>query len=317
MSWAEFKKPIVCLAPMDGVTNTAFRQIVRKLNKQVVMFSEFTSVDGILQSEKVRQRLDYTPEEHPFFMQLFGNNPESFAKVAPMIKARGILGIDINMGCPSKKIVHSQHGSALMKEVGTACRIIEAVRNACSLEVSVKTRLGWQDASNLIPFAKSLESAGTSLLTIHGRTYSQAFKGTANWEPIYELKTHLGIPLLGNGDVLNHNDGLQKMRNLDGFMIGRKAIGNPWVFHDQQTHPAPTLSERMDIGIDHYQLMRKYRPERIALKEIRRYLGEYVQGFHSAKEWRLRLIQTTSDETFLQLMESIKSFDKEAFLKAG
>lgn len=120
-----------------------------------------------------------------------------------------------------------------MKEVGLACQIIESIRAACSLEVSVKTRLGWDNSEQLIPFAKSLESAGVSLLTIHGRTYHQAFRGTANWDPIYELKKHLSIPLIGNGDVLNYTDGMSKLKNLDGFMIGRKAVGNPWVFQDR------------------------------------------------------------------------------------
>ena len=185
---------------MDGVTNTAYRQIVRKINKQVILFSEFTNVDGLIRSEFVRHRLDYHPAEHPFFMQLFGNNPSSFAQAARIVENRGIMGIDINMGCPSKRIVHSQHGSALMKDVEQACRLVEAIRQACSLEVSVKTRLGWENADHLIAFGKQLQSAGVSLLTIHGRTYRQAFKGEANWEPIYELKKNLTIPVLGNGD---------------------------------------------------------------------------------------------------------------------
>ncbi|MGK5091310.1 tRNA-dihydrouridine synthase family protein [Deltaproteobacteria bacterium TL4] len=317
MSWSHFNKPIVCLAPMDGVTNSAFRQIVRKLNKEVVLFSEFTNVEGLIHSEKVRQRLDYSPVEHPFFIQLFGNKPESFAKVAPRIEDRGILGIDINMGCPAKKVVHSQHGSALMKDVELACRIVEAVRQSCSLEVSVKTRLGWEDASNLLPFAKALESAGTSLLTIHGRTYKQAFRGEANWEPIYELKKHLNIPLLGNGDIVDFQDGLQKMKNLDGFMIGRSAIGNPWVFQDSAVFSEPTLINRIETGMEHYQLLRTIKSESIAIKEIRRYLGEYVQGFHGAKQWRSRLMQTNQDQTFLQLMESLKVFGADSLLEAS
>ena len=203
MRWSEVKRPIVCLAPMDGVTNTAYRQIVRRLNPEVILFSEFTSVDGLVRSERVRTKLDYDPSEQPLFMQLFGNNPQMFAEAAKMVEQRGMMGVDINMGCPAKKIVHSQHGSALMKDPDTACRIIESIRNNCGLQVSVKTRLGWKNEDGLIDFCRSLQSAGTSMITIHGRTYSQAFKGVANWEPIYELKNHLQIPLLGNGDVLD------------------------------------------------------------------------------------------------------------------
>ncbi|MFL2744245.1 MAG: tRNA dihydrouridine synthase, partial [bacterium] len=245
MSWSEVKRPIVCLAPMDGVTNSAYRQIIRSLSKDVILFSEFTSVDGLLRSEHVRLRLDFEPCEQPFFMQLFGNSPDIFAEASRMVEDRGILGVDINMGCPAKKIVHSQHGSALMQDPDKACRIVEAIRKACSLEVSVKTRLGWKDDKNLINFAKALESAGASMLTIHGRTYNQAFKGESNWEPIYELKRNLKIPVIGNGDIRDFNHGLDKMANLDGFMIGRAAIGNPWCFQDRRKYPEPTLDERI------------------------------------------------------------------------
>ncbi|NIP72342.1 MAG: tRNA-dihydrouridine synthase family protein, partial [Gammaproteobacteria bacterium] len=176
----------------------------------VVLFSEFTSADGFLRSERVRQRLTFVPEEHPYFVQLFGNNPEAFREAALALEQQGVAGVDINMGCPAKKIVHSQHGSGLMRDVNQACRVVEAVANACRCEVSVKTRLGWSDAGNLIPFATSLVDAGASLITIHGRTYNQAFSGEADWEPIHELKRHLPVPVLGNGDVRDHADGLAR-----------------------------------------------------------------------------------------------------------
>lgn len=317
MVWSKFKKPLVCLAPMDGVTNTAYRQIVRKLNPQVILFSEFTNVDGLLRSEFVRQRLDFHPTEHPFFMQVFGNNAQSFAHVSQLVEARGIMGIDINMGCPSKRIVHSQHGSALMKDVEAACRIVETIRKACSLEVSVKTRLGWENAEGLIAFGKRLESAGVSLLTLHGRTYRQAFKGEANWEPIYELKKHLTIPVLGNGDVQDYQDGMQRLKNLDGFMIGRKAIGNPWVFQDSRKYPHPSLSQRISIAIEHYFLLRELKPERVVLKEFRRYLGEYVQGFYQAKEARKLLMEAPNETEFIRLLEDLKKVEQDSLLQAG
>ena len=189
MRWSEFPRPIVCLAPMDGVTNSAYRQVVRRLNPEVVLFSEFTSVDGLVRSAHVRQRLDHEPCEHPLFMQLFGNDPETFAEASRMVVDHGMLGVDINMGCPAKKIVHSQHGSALMREPDLACRIIESVREASGLEVSVKTRLGWSDASELIPFAKRLESAGASLPSLQGRGWlgpnlrvEKAYRHSIAWQ---------------------------------------------------------------------------------------------------------------------------------------
>ena len=138
MHWSEFSRPIIGLAPMDGVTNTAYRQVVRRLNPEVVLFSEFTSVDGLVRSEHVRQRLAHEPCEHPLFMQLFGNDPETFAEASRMVADRGMLGVDINMGCPAKRIVHSQHGSALMREPDRACRIIETE------EELVAQREAWQ-----------------------------------------------------------------------------------------------------------------------------------------------------------------------------
>ncbi len=308
MKWSEVKRPIVCLAPMDGVTNTAYRQIVRRLNPRVILFSEFTSVDGLVRSEHVRRRLEYDPVEHPFFMQLFGNHPETFAEASRMVEDRGILGVDINMGCPSKKIVHSQHGSALMKDVDTACRIIEKIRDACALEVSVKTRLGWNDASGLIPFCKRLESAGVSMIAIHGRTYSQGFKGSADWGPIYELKNHLQIPLLGNGDVSDYNAGLSRVKNLDGFMIGRAAIGNPWCFRDQRVFPPPLLDERVGVALDHYQLLRGMKNDRTAVLEFRKYLAHYISGFRGAREWRALLMQCETSADFISMMNRLRPY---------
>lgn len=314
MKWQDSPRPIVCLAPMDGITNTAYRRIVRKVNPGVILFSEFTNVEGLLRSDHVRQRLDYHPSEHPFFMQIFGNRPEAFAEVSRMIEDRGIMGVDINMGCPAKKIVNSQHGSALMKDPELACRIIEAIRKACKLEVSVKTRLGWENAEDLIPFGKRLEAAGVSLITIHGRTYKQAYRGHADWEPIYELKRALSIPVLGNGDVQHYEDGMRRMQNLDGFMIGRKAIGNPWVFQDRSRIALPTLQERTALALEHYHLFRELKPERIALLEFRKYLGEYVHGIAHAKQWRNRLMQTHTETEFIKLMETIGQLDEPSSL---
>jgi len=296
---------------MDGITNSSYRQIVRKINKDVLLFSEFTNVDGIIRSEHVRKRLDYEPSEHPFFMQLFGDTPESFAEASKIVEARGIMGIDINMGCPSKRIVSSQHGSALMNDVDRACKIVEAVRKSCNLEVSVKTRLGWDSLSGLIDFGKALESAGSSLLTIHGRTYRQAFRGEANWEPIYELKKHLSIPVLGNGDVHNYEDGIQRMQNLDGFMIGRHAIGNPWCFLDTSLTPVPELPERIEVAMEHYHLLRTSKPESVAIREFRKYLGEYVCGFRNAKAWRAELMKTETDSDFLDMMKQLQKENPE------
>ena len=303
--WAEMPRPIVCLAPMDGITDSAYRRLVRSFNSNVVLFSEFTSAEGLLRSDKVRQRLRFAPEEHPYFVQLFGNDPEAFRQAAFIVEQQGVAGVDVNMGCPAKKIVHSQHGSGLMRDVNQACRIVEAVANTCRVEVSVKTRLGWSDGDKLIPFASSLVSAGASLITIHGRTYDQHFSGRACWEPIYALKRHLTVPVLGNGDVQDYQDGLRKMGNLDGFMIGRAAIGNPWVFQPHGRRGGPTLRERVAAMIEHYGLMREIKPEHQALIEIRKHLAGYLRGFPLAKSARRTLLETTDEPTLLRRLEAL------------
>lgn len=289
---------------MDGITDSAYRRIVRRFNKDVVVFSEFTSADGFLRSQRLRDRLDYLPEEHPYFVQLFGNNPQAFADAARVLEQRGVAGVDINMGCPAKKVVNSQHGSGLMRDAGQACRVVETVAEACSLQVSVKTRLGWEDAGRLIPFAKSLADAGASLITIHGRTYRQAFSGSADWAPIHELKRHLDVPVLGNGDVRDIGDGLKRQGNLDGFMIGRAAIGNPWAFDSSPSRREPTLAEKTVVMREHYLLMREAKPERLALMEFRKHMAGYLRGFQMARATRKSLLEIGDERTLLaQLAE--------------
>lgn len=311
LSWVELPRPIVALAPMDGVTDSAYRRVVRRLNPGVVLFSEFTSADGFLRSAKVRARLDFHPEEHPYFVQLFGHEPEAFAEAARQLEQLGVMGIDINMGCPAKKIVASQHGSGLMRDVDAACRIVERVAAACALPVSVKTRLGWSDARNLIPFARALESAGAGLITIHGRTYDQHFHGPADWAPIYELKSALRVPVLGNGDVRDHDDGMERLGNLDGFMIGRAAIGDPWVFHPGSSEARPGWTERSRVMALHLRLALETKPERAAVLEFRKHLAEYVRGFDDAKALRRELMAITDAVTVLRHIEALASLDGE------
>ena len=144
------------------------------------------------------------------------------------------------------------------------------------------------------------------MLTIHGRPYNQAFKGQADWDPIYELKKHLSIPLIGNGDVRDYNHGMKRLCNLDGFMIGRSAIGNPWCFQDRNKYHLPTHFQRIEVALEHFYLFRSFKKEIVAVREFRKYLGSYVNGLLIAKEWRKKLMQCQDESSFVRLMKEIQ-----------
>ena len=239
---------------MDGYTNSAYRRVVKEIAPDTVCFSEFYSADGIAHSKQLAQKiLTFDEIEQPLIVQIFGKNPENFEKAAKILAAGGIAGIDVNMGCPAKKVVRSGHGSSLMIDRETAFRIVEVMAKAVNIPISVKTRLGWSNAEDLIEFCQGLQNAGASLITVHGRTFSQAFSGEANWEPIYELKQHLSVPVIGNGDVSSWADGMNRLKNLDGFMIGRGSFGNPWCF--SETNPNPSQEEILNVTRRHAELL--------------------------------------------------------------
>ena len=293
------ERPMVCLAPMDGITDSAYRRIVRRLNPGVVLFSEFTSVNGMKHSDQVRQRLNFNPVELPYIVQLFGNEPELFTETVKAFNNTGITGVDINMGCPAKKIIRSNCGGSLMRDRELACRIVSACRKATELPISVKTRLGWSDAESLLEFVDGVVSAGASLVTIHGRTYKQRFRGEADWTDIYKLREKYPVPVIGNGDVKGKEEAELRLKNLDGYMIGRAAIGNPWVFWSDSRRAEVTLNDKIPVMIDHFQLLREYTCERVALIEFRKHISGYISGFDGAKSRRSFLMGSESEEEFI------------------
>ena len=292
-------KPIAALAPMDGITDRAYRLIVRRLNPEVVLYSEFTSINGIEHSDVVKSRIEFESEELPLFVQLFGREPELYAKIASETAKLNPTGIDINMGCPAKRIVRAGNGAALIKEPDLACRIVEATVKGCKdIPVTVKTRVGWANTDDLIPFLKGLESAGAKAITLHGRTAKQAYRGEADWEPIYAAKEALSIPVLGNGDLKSHDQAMGQLRNLDGYMIGRAALGDPWVFWSQEEREKITLKDKVSVMLEHYQLSREFNSETKALIEFRKHISGYIKGFKDAKAMRLSLIASENEQEF-------------------
>jgi len=301
--WEKIKKPYVCLAPMDGYTDSAFRQTCKSINPNIILFTEFVSADGIHHNaKKLLEKIQFQPTENPIVVQIFGKNTESFTTTAKKCEELGFDGIDINMGCPAKKVVKSEHGVALRKKPDLAFKLIESVVGATSLPVSVKTRLGWSNAEDLIEFGKGVENAGASLLTVHGRTYTQGFSDHSDFESLYELKNQISIPVIGNGDITSLEDGIKKLNNLDGFMIGRAAIGNPWVFSENKP---PSFEQKIPLIKKHAELLFAAKGERAGMFEIRKHLLSYVKSIPNASKYRSQLVHVESLDQINAALDNI------------
>lgn len=312
------KGPIATLAPMDGYGDSPYRQIIKNIAPEVVVFSEFYSADGLCHSKDLQEKaLKHLPMEYPLIIQIFGKDPAKFAEAAKIIEGYGITGIDINMGCPAKKVVKSGHGSSLMINRDTAFKIVEEMAKAVKIPISVKTRLGWENHDLLIDFVKGLENAGANLISVHGRTYKQAFTGKADFTGIYELKQHVNIPVICNGDILSYDDGIAKIihpenrdgkisefKNLDGFMIGRASFGNPWCF--LPGNYVPTLTEILDTMSLHGKILWDWK-NRKGMMEARKHLVQYLHGFPNVKEYRSRLVQVESPDDIENILSEIRS----------
>jgi nifR3 family TIM-barrel protein len=302
--WKKIKKPIIALAPMDGYTDSAFRRVCKIVNPNIIVFTEFTSADGLHHgAKKLQEKFRYDHSEHPIIAQIFGKNIETFVTAAKYCEQQGFDGIDINMGCPSKKVVKSEHGVALRKKPELAFKLVEAVAQVTSLPLSVKTRLGWSNAEDLITFGQGLENAGANLITVHGRTYSEPYGVPAHFEAIYELKKNVAIPVIGNGGITSVADGKSKLGNLDGLMIGQASFGNPWVFSES---PAPSFAEKIPIIKKHSELLFELKGDKIAMLEIRKHLLHYVKGLPNASLYRSQLVQVKSLAEIYAALQSIK-----------
>lgn len=280
---------ICFLAPMDGYGDSAYRQTMKRVASHIMCVSEFYSADGLVYSKFLAGSvLPHADTEKPLIIQIFWKDPEMFAKAAKIIETYNVAGIDINMGCPAKKVVRSGHGSSLFINQDTAFRIVESLATATHLPISVKTRLSFDGNQNLIDFAKGLESAGANLLTIHWRTAKQAYTGHADFTNIYELKNHLSIPVICNGDITDYDDGMEKVQNLDGFMIGRCSFGNPWCFLPGKY--SPTLQEILESMLFHAIKLVETKWEKKGCLEIRKHLVQYLRNFPGVKAYRKRLV---------------------------
>jgi len=313
-SWTTTPRPIVALAPMAGVTDASYRQLIKRIAPETIVYTEFLSTDAIhYGARKTMGMMHFDKEiEQPFIVQVFGKDPDHFLSAAKIIEQMGADGIDINMGCPAARVVSSCHGSALIRNPDLAKELVEATKKAVSIPVSVKTRLGWDNAETLIPFCKGLIDAGADALAIHGRTYNGKFGGEADWDPIYELKNQVSVPVIGNGDINSATDAVEKIGNLDGVMVGRGTFGNPWLMKDivdalgrsdekPKDELIPTVStlsfeEKIPLIIEHCQLAVDVKGQKRGMFEMRRHLASYVKGIDGASQLRNQLVRVESVE---------------------
>ena len=294
------------LAPLAGYTDLAFRQLCREYGAGMC-FSEMISSHGLAyRQQKTLQLARTVEEERPTVLQLFGAKPDIMGAAAAILTDLPIDMIDINMGCPVKKVVKTGAGSALMKAPKLAAAIIERVSKNSRLPVSVKIRSGWtQESINAVEFAQMAEDAGARLITVHGRTWAQGFSGRADWRIIGLVKEAVSIPVVGNGDIKTYNDGLAMMAETgcDGVMIGRAALGNPWVF--QSAGRPHRLDQRMAGLKRHLELVRKYYPVDKILAKTKNQAGRYFKDIPGGSAVRRRVYSVKS---FAELEDLAASF---------
>ena len=283
------------LAPLVGITDTLFRLIAKRYGCGLV-FSEMINSNGVLKGGvSYLKKLEISPYEHPAGIQLAGDTPQVLVRAAQMAEDSGAKILNINMGCPSKKVTKSKAGCALMTDPGLVKDILQAVKKAISIPLSIKIRLGWDDKTmNYLEIAHIAENEGCAAVFMHARTKAQGFSGQARWSEIKKLKEYIKIPVIGNGDVTSHEKALLMMKETgcDGVMIGRGALGQPWIFRPG----APSLQEKKDLMLEHFHLsIEKYGSD-LGVRLMRKHFSWYSQGLPSSTHFR-KTIHTLTDPT--------------------
>lgn len=311
------EKPLF-LAPMEDVTDPSFRYICKEFGADV-MYTEFISSDGLIRdARKSLEKLRIYDYEQPIGIQIYGHLTEPMVEAAIMAQEAKPAFIDINFGCPVNKIANRGAGSGMMRFPDKMTEITQRVVNAVKLPVTVKTRLGWDESSKIIPeLALRLQDTGIAALTIHGRTRSQLYKGEADWTLIGEIKNNpaIKIPIIGNGDITSARGAKEAFDRygVDGIMIGRATYGRPWIFREikhflatGEELPEPSVNEKADLAKRHLLKSVEVKGERVGVLEMRRHLSSYFKGLPDFKELRMKLVTENDHNVVLELLEIIR-----------
>ena len=305
------------LAPMEDVSDPPFRALCKAQGADM-MYTEFISVEGLIRdAKKSVMKMDIYDEERPIGIQIFGAELDSMLRAAEIVEEAQPEVLDINFGCPVKKVVNKGAGAAILKDVDKMVALSKSIVDKTSLPVTVKTRLGWDDNSKYIQeVVERLQDVGVQAVSIHGRTRSQMYKGEADWTLIGEIKNNprIKIPIFGNGDI----DSPQKAKlyrekyNVDGIMIGRAAIGNPWIFREikhffetGELLDKPTVQERVAAAKQHLSHSMEWKGERLGVLEMRRHYTNYFRGFRDIKPIRMKLVQEDDPTILMEILDGI------------
>ncbi len=284
-------KSNLILAPMDGLTDHPFREIIKRFQPGII-FSEFINAYDYLNNHPFfPQQIVFSEEQRPFAYQIFDNSPERILQTALYLSEKNPDFIDINMGCSAKTVASRGAGAGLLKEPEKIKQILSVLTNNLSIPITAKIRLGWDDTSlNYLSISKLLEDYGCAMISVHGRTKKQGYLGKANWDAIAEIKQNVLIPVIANGDVNSLNDiqKIIKVTNCDGVMIGRAALRNPWIFSGLDSDQV-TLNQRLDLLSDHLDLMVQFYGLESGLILFRKYIKFYLDVSNLGKEFRSNL----------------------------
>ncbi|TCS63216.1 tRNA-U20-dihydrouridine synthase [Primorskyibacter sedentarius] len=314
--------PPILLAPMAGITDLPFRELVSSFGAGLVVSEMVASQEMVQAKPGVREKAELGFGKARTSVQLAGRDPHWMAEAARMVADNGARVIDINMGCPAKKVVGGYSGSALMRDPDHALRLIEAVVGAVDLPVTLKTRLGWDDdCLNAPGIARRAEGAGVRMITIHGRTRCQFYKGRADWAAIAQVKQAVNIPVIANGDIVDINSARQAraQSGADGVMIGRGAQGRPWLLAEVAAalhgHRSPQVPQGRDLVAmvsAHYEAMLSFYGEDLGLRVARKHLGWYMDVARTAAPLRRRVLTCKSPAAVLELLEDALLHGQEA-----